>query len=445
MSLRDELWALVPSVYRERDAEANQGGALRALVEVLGDQAEVVAQDLARLYDSWFIETCEPWVVPYLGDLLGVRPLHALEPDGATPMPRAYVANTIAYRRRKGTPAVLEQLARDVTGWPAKVVEFFGLLATTQRLSHRRPGNLRTPDLRRAAALDEVGGPFEDAAHLAEARQPSAGRYGIPNVGLFVWRLEPFQLFRVQARAVADPADGRFHVDPTGLDVALFNPPRPEETITALATMRHVPGPLRRRALFDELEARRAGRPVGDVAFFGADPVFEVVADTGSGLQFLEPEEVTVADLSDPPPEVGVTTGWRRPEAPVVVAVDPVLGRLAFREGVVPTRVEVSCVHRLRWASRGRALRPLGERRPRGAAALGHLRARRGRRPAAGPGSGHPDVDGCHHRLGGRARWVRRRHRPARQPHPGGAVRVRGPGRQRAGHRLGRVAPGRGG
>ncbi len=151
MSLRDELWALVPSVYRERDAEANQGGALRALVEVLGDQAEVVAQDLARLYDSWFIETCEPWVVPYLGDLLGVRALHALEPDGATPMPRAYVANTIAYRRRKGTPAVLEQLARDVTGWPAKVVEFFGLLATTQRLSHRRPGNLRTPDLRRAA------------------------------------------------------------------------------------------------------------------------------------------------------------------------------------------------------------------------------------------------------------------------------------------------------
>ena len=36
----------------------------------------------------------------------------------------AEVAHTIGYRRRKGTAAVLEQLARDVTGWPAaRVVE----------------------------------------------------------------------------------------------------------------------------------------------------------------------------------------------------------------------------------------------------------------------------------------------------------------------------------
>lgn len=37
---------------------------------------------------------------------------------------RAWVANTLAYRRRKGTALVLEQLARDVTGWPATAVEF---------------------------------------------------------------------------------------------------------------------------------------------------------------------------------------------------------------------------------------------------------------------------------------------------------------------------------
>ncbi|MFI1258880.1 hypothetical protein ACH4U6_34565 [Streptomyces netropsis] len=38
--------------------------------------------------------------------------------------PRAEGAHTIAYRRRKGTAAALEQLTRDVTGWPARAVAF---------------------------------------------------------------------------------------------------------------------------------------------------------------------------------------------------------------------------------------------------------------------------------------------------------------------------------
>ncbi|HEU4396841.1 MAG TPA: hypothetical protein VFU54_03240 [Actinomycetota bacterium] len=340
MTTADELWALLPAVYRRRDAEAQQAGALQALVAVLGEQAEVLAEDLARLYDNWFIETCDGWVVPYIGDLVGVRTLHPVGP--ATAVPRAYVANSLAYRRRKGTLAVLEQLARDVTGWPAKAVELFQLLATTQYANHPRPHNLRTPDLRGADGLELLGGPFERAAHTAEVRRPPAGRYGIPNVGLFVWRLRPFLVTRVTARPVSDPADGRYRFDPVGLDTTLFNPPLPEDSITSLARERHVPGPLRRRALFDELEALRAGRPAPPLPHFGVDPVVEVFADTGAGFRQLLPEELTAADLSDPPP--AVTSGWRRPAGPLVAAVDPVLGRLAFRDGLLPAggRVEVS-------------------------------------------------------------------------------------------------------
>jgi hypothetical protein len=345
MTTADELWALLPAVYRRRDAVAPQAGALQALVAVLGEQAEVVAEDLARLYDNWFIETCDGWVVPYIGDLVGVRTLHPVGP--ATAVPRAYVANSLAYRRRKGTLAVLEQLARDVTGWPAKAVEFLQLLATTQYANHPRPHNLRTPDLRGGAGLELLGGPFERAAHTAEVRRPPTGRYGIPNVGLFVWRLRPLRVTRVTARPVADPPDGRYRFDPVGLDTALFNPPLPEDSITSLARERHVPGPLRRRALFDELEAVRAGRPAPPLPHFGLDPVLEVFADTGAGFRRLLPEELTAADLSDPPPVV--TTGWRRPAGPpppttVLAAVDPVLGRLAFRDGLLPAsgRVEVS-------------------------------------------------------------------------------------------------------
>ena len=33
---------------------------------------------------------------------------------------RAYVANTLKYRQGKGTSAILEQIARDYTGWNAE-------------------------------------------------------------------------------------------------------------------------------------------------------------------------------------------------------------------------------------------------------------------------------------------------------------------------------------
>jgi uncharacterized protein involved in exopolysaccharide biosynthesis len=48
---------------------------------------------------------------------------------------RAEVANTIAYRRRKGTACVVEQLARDATGQSAAAVEFFQRIITTQNLT----------------------------------------------------------------------------------------------------------------------------------------------------------------------------------------------------------------------------------------------------------------------------------------------------------------------
>ena len=143
---KSELFALVPAVYRTRDAEPAQGRLLEALIGVLAEQADVVADDIAQLYDNWFIETCDRWVVPAIGDLIAVRRLHPVGP--ATAVPRAYVANTLGYRRRKGTPAMLEQLARDVSGWPARVQEGLNLLATTQYLNHRRP-RIRTVALRR--------------------------------------------------------------------------------------------------------------------------------------------------------------------------------------------------------------------------------------------------------------------------------------------------------
>jgi hypothetical protein len=73
------LYDLLPSVYRLRDAvhaEAEEDRPLGALMGVLQRQVDVLEEGLAGLYDDAFIETCAEWVIPYIGDLIGYRPLH---------------------------------------------------------------------------------------------------------------------------------------------------------------------------------------------------------------------------------------------------------------------------------------------------------------------------------------------------------------------------------
>src|SRR6476661_4734248 len=161
----NRLYELLPAVYRIRDAELAQQleelegkpqeGPLKALLTVIAEQVAVLEEDLAQLYDDQFIETCTNWVVPYIGDLVSARRVFVF--PGARFTERAFVANTMAYRRRKGTAAMLEQLARDVTGWDARVVEFFQWLATTQFMNHLRKRHLATPDLRRWEPLERAG------------------------------------------------------------------------------------------------------------------------------------------------------------------------------------------------------------------------------------------------------------------------------------------------
>ncbi len=316
-------YELLPAIHRIRDTE--QGEPLRGLLAVVEEEWHRLVEDVAGLYDDWFIETCDEWVVPYIADLLGVPGLATV---AGGPSQRALVANTLAYRRRKGTPAVLEQLARDVTGWPARVVEYFGLLGTTQHLDHVRE-NVRTPDLRDSAALELIDTPFDRAAHTADVRHidTGRGRHDIPHVGLHLWRLGSYAVAGVDARAV-DRGRGRWTFDPAGRDVPLFVRPQTEPALTHLAEEVDLPGRLRRRALHDELTALRAGaRPV-----FLAEPApaLRVRADGAAGPP-VDPARLVCCDLTD----------WRRPTGDDAVAVDPVLGRLTLPAGATPSRVLV--------------------------------------------------------------------------------------------------------
>ncbi|TAH49031.1 MAG: hypothetical protein EYC68_18010 [Chloroflexota bacterium] len=338
----DRLYELLPVIYRMRDAE--QAYPLRALLRVIGEQVDVVENDMAQLYENWFIETAESWVVPYIADLIGYRPVHeAGEPgDPNTPrgsarnkilIPRREVANTLHYRRRKGALALLEALANDVAGWNARAVEFFKLLGWTQNLNHQHLDRARTVDVRDGNALALLDGPFERLAHTVDVRRPNSartrGRYNIPSVGLFVWRLNAYSVTDTPAYCVEEVGPHNYTFSVLGNDAPLFTHPERETDPTHIADELNVPAPIRRRA-FELFNADGTSKHEANPAYYGAGKSLLVWASQWGkfGDEPIPPEYIIPADLTD----------WQYYPQRDHIAVDPELGRLAFPPAQLPKK-----------------------------------------------------------------------------------------------------------
>lgn len=354
----EKLYALMPSVYRLRDielaeqmdslltaaehaelqslrstsprtaeeekrldtlVEKQRRGPLKALLSVIAEQAVVLSDNLEQLYDDFFIETCAEWVVPYVGELVGTRNISAF--PGASFTQRAFVANTMGYRRRKGTAAVLEQLARDITEWDANVVEFFQRLATTQYMNHTRPENVSFTNVGNSKSLEFINTPFDKLARTADVRriEPRRGKYNIPNVGIFLWRLGSYSITDAPAFRVDET---RFLFDALGKDIQLYNNPESEKEITHLAEPINVPMPLGRRILDSYLDTYYGPGKSLLINVNGADlPAHDTSPPSGQ-------LSVDICDLSDMD-DGGGNIIWAH--SPVgKVAIDPLLGRIAF-------------------------------------------------------------------------------------------------------------------
>ncbi len=321
----DRLYDLLPVIYRQRDTEL--GSPLRSLLQVIAEQVNVVEDDIAQLYENWFIETCQDWVVPYIADLIGHRLVYeAGEPGAVTSpqaakrnkilVPRSEVASTIRYRRRKGTLALLELLARDVAGWPARSAEFYQLLVASQHVSHLRLGQARTLDVRQGDALDRLEGAFDEVAHNVGVRRlgsrHTTGRHNINNTGIFVWRLKAYQVTRAPAFCV-DRVRHHYTFSILGNDAPLFTKTIEEPEPTHVADEMNVPEPIRRRAL-DERTADYYGK--GKSIYIWRD-------GTGRPVPL---SHIVAADLSN----------WAYIPQGRQVAVDPRLGRIAFSSRTEP-------------------------------------------------------------------------------------------------------------
>lgn len=322
----DRLYELLPVYHRRRDAE--MGGPLRALLAVIAEQVNLVQSDVDQLYENWFVETCQDWVVPYLGDLVGYRLLagytealaagEAARELAARLAPRRDVADTVANRRRKGTLPLLEELAMSVAEWPARAVEFAPLLSGNRpvRLGTNAGGKL--VDLRDGARLDLLPSPFDELAHTVEAPRITAerrqGRYAPPEVGLFVWRLKPYPITHAPAYCI-DRARSLYTFSILGNDVPLVAKPVPEPTPAHIAVEENVPAFIRRRALRDRL-----------ADFYGPGKSFTIWRDD-------QPDPVPLADIV-----VADLSRWAYRPKRGQVLVDPVLGRIAFSSRGAPQR-----------------------------------------------------------------------------------------------------------
>jgi len=297
------------------EAKASRG-PLQSLLMVAAEQLAIMSDNLEQLYDDQFIETCAHWVIPYIGDLIGYQSVRGVAPAVASP--RAEVAHTISFRRRKGTVLVMEQLARDVTGWGAHAMEMFRRLGDTQYMNHIRDHNYYAPDLRRWQTGVYMNTGFDCTAHKVDVRRIAVerGRYNIQNIAIFLWSLNAYSMTLAPAAEVpGNPLCFRF--SSLGRDIPLFNHPIPQgEDITDPAKPENVPDRLHRHVLCQDIQNLLAGSPA---VYYGEGKslVLEVDGTMVSQIQ--------VCDLA------GDDGSWNNlPALGGIPAVDPRLGRIAL-------------------------------------------------------------------------------------------------------------------
>lgn len=243
---------------------------LDALLAAVDEQATLLATDIDQVWEDLFIESCADWAVPYIGSLLG------LPPDAE----RLEVAHAIALRRRKGTPAALEDFAEVLSGWTARVIEGWQVSLWAQKLAHPPPLRPAAFDLRDGSRF-RAGTPFE---RTRRSVTPS-GRWSPRAATAVVWPWNVRTYRALEATPLPEPR--RFALHPLGAEAPLYVRPRPLRLAGSLD-----PDAQRTRTS-DELDAPgRAGYRV-----------IEALAAEGQityGVNWAVADEHPLAESSDP-------------------------------------------------------------------------------------------------------------------------------------------------
>lgn len=364
----ETIYALLPEHVRTRDAA--QGYPLKALIAVLAGGAAEIDAEIDTLFDSQFVDTAPEAALADFAALVAAEPLRPL-PAGSGYNQRAYIANTLRYRRRKGTAGALEGLAADVGGFGAAVVEYFQRLARTQHLIDVRPERPGTAMLVPGETAARTATGFDRMPRLVDVRSiaRAAGRHHVPHVGVHLLR-------PVVPAFPAPPGDYVLAEEMSGVPVMrpwlngnavvpgyfqlsaqpgvlrLFNPDRRAESGTERVTEPDLRDRLRRLPLHLETdELRRSkleNRPerLAETPWFdSAGQPFTIFTREQGATAFrrVPPREIIIANLEAMPAPAGARPGpdktysWFTGNSAQPVATgqhaiacgfDPVTGRL---------------------------------------------------------------------------------------------------------------------
>jgi hypothetical protein len=369
----ERLYALLPSHIRTTDA-AN-GWALKALMELFASGAVEIDTEIDTLYDAMFAETAPEEGLRDIAALVAAETLRPL-PEGAKHSARAFVANTIRYRRGKGTARVLEALAADVGGFSGIAVEYFMRLARLQNLIDVREERPGTANLGPGTTAANTATAFDILPRLVDFRSidQSKGRHHVPNVGVHIVRPvapvfpAPPDSSAIQAHLLAGvplarpwTISGVAH--PGYFQIAalperklrLFNPDRRSQDTTSRVVESDLGDRLKRLPLHLETEELRHAMlesrapQLDDSPWFNdkGQPFTIFLGRTVAGKMIFNrvaPDEVRIANL-----DVAPTPAGNRPEAqrahswftggvpaavrqngnsPIKCGFDPVTGRL---------------------------------------------------------------------------------------------------------------------
>jgi hypothetical protein len=359
---RVPLYERLPEIYRIKDEEVSPPYQLKNYLELVEDAYGEIHKNITALYNDFFIATADDWVIPYIGDLLGTSHL-----TGDPWTLRADVADTIHLRRRKGTLASIEKLTYNLTQWGVHCTELRQNLVWNHNLNHQRPDIGGAPPhvspgvnrhtairggtipVRDPALLSTLNTPFDPFAHLADLRPLTFGaiRYNLPNLAIFLWRLEAYRVpvskpTFVKKSVVNGVHLVCFNVHPLGEPVRLFNTYQydPDATPPVITSLDGTPNPIP-TARLNEASPSGTGNPEQYLSvntYDAANPNPDKIEITEVGLQLHLPENNFSGEAWPDP--TGTTwqirgenlCAWEAGVVPEIanreIIIDPAIGRI---------------------------------------------------------------------------------------------------------------------
>jgi hypothetical protein len=384
-SNRQSLYDRLPEIYRIKDQALLPAGQLKAWLDILDQTQSALHDNIEALYHDLFIENCHDWVIPYIADSLGTSHL-----SGDPWTLRADVARTIKHRRRKGTLGSIESLTYALSRWAVHTVELRERIAWNQHLNHQRPdrfgaaplpmlmdesesiaGAVRggTITLRDPALLCFYDGPFDPFSRVIDVKPTMTGatRPNIPNLAIFLWRLQAFTLPAIQPvlnrneRSEPLPApvpagDAEFIVGfdlhPLGEPMVLFNTHRynADAEPPDLTGMDAVPGPMPMPRLSDETLTGNPDAYV-ELSFYASTADLpRALSDDRMGLTLYLPDSLSGANWQFRGANLCAwQQGLHPPLREYEIAIDPDHGRILF--GVTDQTTEADVIADVFFAS----------------------------------------------------------------------------------------------